>query len=316
MTNQIVQKAAMVARWAKILTGKTEVAVEQGPGKVYQVEQIAGYYNDLTGKVSPNTLVDSNGVPICVIAGGKKVHFPIAIFQYALGCWDIALLDPNKSIEMLSKFERCADWALNNQRADGSWDTFGPVGSTKYSVSSMAQGEGVSVLLRAAKISNDNRYLTAAEQACRFMLSPYERGGTSFLKGDYLFLEEYPQIPRRSVLNGWVFSLFGLYDLSLYNADYKQYFDRSAATLALCLDDYDAGFWSYYDLQQRLSSPAYHLLHIAQLKVLTQLTGDVRFENKAAIYEGYQSNPTNRRKAILYKAKQKIFEESDAVILQ
>ncbi len=316
MSGQLAQKAAMLGRWAKILSGKTEVAVEQGPGKAYKVGEIAGYYNDLTGKVSPNTLIDDGGIPVSVIAGGEKVHFPIAIFQYALGCWDLSLLDRSRSEEMLSSFLHCADWAKDNQREDGSWDAFGPIGSTKYTVSSMAQGEGASVLLRAAKAFDDESYAEAARRAGRFLLRPYEEGGTSFHIGDELFLEEYPQEPRRSVMNGWIFSLFGLYDLSVADPSFKEAFLRSAETLASHLDDYDAGYWSYYDLERRIASPAYHKLHIAQLGVLSELTGDRRFSDKAAVYRSYQDRPSNRRKAILHKVGQKLTEHSDAVISQ
>ena len=43
-------------------------------------------------------------------------------------------------------------------------------------------------------------------------------------------------------MNGWVFSLFGLYDASLVDARFAGPFKHSAETLACHLDDYDAGF--------------------------------------------------------------------------
>lgn len=210
---QLSQKTAMAKRWAKILSGKTEVAVEQGQGKVYEVGKIAGYYNDLTGKVSPNTLLDSQGVPLSLIAGGAKVHFPIAIFQYALGCYDLSLVNPVDNASILESFRGCADWALCSQRADGSWDAFGPIGSEKYTV-------------------------------------------------------------------------------------------------------YDTGYWSYYDLEKRIASPAYHSLHVAQLKALTDLSGNESFMEMANTYEQYQKQSGNRLRAIAKKAVQKLSEKSDAVVIQ
>lgn len=316
MSGQFAQKKAMIGRWMKILCGKTEVAVKQGPGKAYRKDEIAGYYNDLTGKVSPNTLLDDSGIPISVIAGGKKVHFPIAIFQYALGCWDKSLLEPQSAEDMLVAVKLCADWAVENQRTDGSWDAFGPIGSARYTVSSMAQAEGASLLLRAGIAFNEPRYTDAAILAGRFMLVPCDEGGTCVRKDGGLFLEEYPQRPRRSVMNGWIFSLFGLHDLSLIDTKFASDFACSARTLAVHLDDYDTGYWSYYDLEHRIASPAYHTLHIAQLQVLGDITGDERFTRKAALYQGYQSKGANRRKAMRRKIWQKLFEKSDAVILQ
>lgn len=314
--SQLVQKATMFKRWAKILAGSTEVAVEQGPGRCCRVGELAGYWNDLTGKVSPNTLLDDVGIPLSVIAGGKKTYFPIAVFQYSLGCHDLSLLEPERADEYLVALEVCADWALSVQRADGSWDTFGPIGSEKYTVSSMAQGEGCSMLLRAYRVFSNDQYLNAALAAARFMLLNIADGGTAVYEGGDLFLEEYPQEPRRSVMNGWVFSLFGLYDASLVDATFKEPFERSVNTLARYLDNYDNGYWSLYDLEHRIASPAYHTLHIAQLHMMTNLTGDARFSAMADRFEAYATKRTNRLYAIASKAFQKVTERSDAVIVQ
>ncbi|WP_270848409.1 D-glucuronyl C5-epimerase family protein [Candidatus Collinsella stercoripullorum] len=314
--SQLAQKATMLRRWAKILAGGTEVAVEQGPGRCCRSGELAGYWNDLTGKVSPNTLLDDCGVPLSVIAGGRKVNFPIAVFQYALGRYDLSLIEPNNAEEHLDALRACADWALASQRADGSWDAFGPIGSSKYTVSSMAQGEGCSMLLRAYRALSDDRYLEAALEAARFMLVDFADGGTAIRENDGLFLEEYPQDPRRSVMNGWVFSLFGLYDASLADDSFCEPFALSCQTLASHLDDYDSGYWSLYDLERRISSPAYHTLHIAQLRAVAELTGDDRFSDKAERFEGYAAKRANRIRAIAGKVAQKLAEKSDAVIVQ
>lgn len=304
----------MLRRWAKILGGGTAVAVEQGRGRVCEPGELRGYWNDLTGKVSSDTLLDEGGVPLSVIAGGERVHFPIAIFQYALGCSDLYLLECKE--EHLNALRVCAEWAAENQRADGSWDAFGAVGSARYTVSSMAQAEGASMLLRALRLLGEPSYEGAAKAAVDFMLKPLSEGGCSVYEGRELFLEEYPQEPRRSVLNGWVFSLFGLYDMSLADASYAEAFGRSLRTLAAHLDEYDAGYWSYYDLEHRMASPAYHALHIAQLEELSAIVGDERFFEFANRLNCYQGNGFNRLRAIGCKVMQKLAEKSDAVIVQ
>lgn len=314
--SQFLQKTTMIKRWVKILSGKTEVAVEQGPGRAYEAGRIFGYYNDLTGKVSPNTLLDDDGVPVSVIAGGKRVHFPIAIFQYGLGCYDLSILEPDKAQRHLETLRNCANWALASQKTDGSWDSFGPIGSEKYSVSSMAQGEGCSMLLRAWIAFGETEYKTAALKAANYMLVDMDQGGVCCYEGSGLYLEEYPQEPRRSVLNGWIFSLFGLYDASLVDAYFEEPFLRSVGTLESHLGDYDAGFWSYYDLEKRIASPAYHSLHISQLQVLFDLTGRSAFAEAAEVFKDYQVCSDYRRKAIIKKIFQKVLEKSDAVIIQ
>ena len=55
--------------------GRNSVAVKQGIGKCYSIDDIEGYYNDLTGKISDNTLLDENGIPVIIIEGNKKSLF-------------------------------------------------------------------------------------------------------------------------------------------------------------------------------------------------------------------------------------------------
>lgn len=311
---QLSQKATMLRRWAKMLGGGTAVAVEQGHGRACVLGELRGYWNDLTGKVSPETLLDEDGVPLSAIAGDERVHFPIAIFQYALGCNDLYLIDGGR--EHLDALGACASWAVTAQRPDGSWDAFGPIGSAKYTVSSMAQAEGASMLLRAARLLNESFYEERAKAAVDFMLRPLAEGGCSVRENGQLFLEEYPQVPRRSVMNGWVFSLFGLYDMSLTDDSYAENFERSARTLAEHLGDYDAGFWSYYDLERRMASPAYHKLHIAQMEALAAITDMTEFSAFAERLSRYQGSGLNRARAIVRKVGQKLTEKSDAVIVQ
>lgn len=82
---QIAQKMTMLKRWSKMLTGKTAVAVEQSMGRAYNVGQLSGYYNDLTGKVTGSTLLDEGGVPVSVIAGGAPGAFPHRHFPIRFG---------------------------------------------------------------------------------------------------------------------------------------------------------------------------------------------------------------------------------------
>lgn len=304
----------MLKRWASMLMGKTAVAVEQGLGKSYSAEELLGYYNDLTGKVTENTLLDSDGIPLSVVAGGKEVHFPIAVFQYALGCYDLWLQDGDDT--HLEAFMKNAEWALNAQREDGSWDTFGPIGSDKYSVSSMAQGEAASVFARAYVVTKDEKFLFGAKDSVAFMLKPMIEGGTAVYEGDNLYLEEYPQDPRRSVLNGWIFSLFGLYDMSLIDSGYRAWFDSSARTMASELHRYDAGYWSYYDLERHIASPAYHGLHIALLEAMNELSGLNEFKDMRDRFEAYGESGFSKYRAIAKKIKQKLVEIPDAVIVK
>lgn len=309
------KKIAMLRRWTRILRKKSVTAVEQGVGRAYQVGKIAGYYNDMTGKVGSGTLLGPDGIPESEIVGGERVNFPIAVCQYGLALWDLFLL--TSSSEHREKFLQIAQWILRQQRIDGSWDAFGPMKSARYTVSSMCQGEGASLLFRAGQLSNQIEYTNAAFRAVDFMLKPVEQGGTAYYTHGALYLEEYPQEPRRSVLNGWIFSIFGLYDATLLNPGrYEKPFHQTVTTLCSELSRYDRGYWSNYDVLGKIASPAYHKLHIALLKVLNEIAPDQAIQTSLAQMEKYSRRKRNKYLAIVVKARQKFSEESDVICIQ
>ena len=313
--NQLQNKLNMLRRWVNIALGKSATAILQDQGKYYSTAELAGYYNDLTGKVGDGTVVDSQGIPLSQIGKEEFAYFPIAIFQYGLGMYDLYLAGDSRSDCTVLK--NIAQWALENQRDDGSWDCFGPIKSRYYTVSSMGQGEGASFLFRMWKLFGEECYLQAAFRAVDCMLRPVENGGTSILKERELFLEEYPQEPRRSVMNGWIFSLFGLYDAAMLDPQrYLSSLRQTVSTLKNHLSDYDLGFWSRYDLTGRVASPAYHSLHIAQLRVLAVITQEPAFDDFADRLARYERSKVKRAMAIGYKFLQKLFEKSDAVLIK
>lgn len=311
-------KLTLLKRWCGIVTGKNRVAIHQGIGRYYSKSEVAGYYNDLTGKVNDQTLLDKNGITVNLVEGNKQVYFPISIFQYALGLFDFYLESNDESFK--ERFFTQCEWILDNQAEDGSWDCFTPIGYSEYSVSSMGQGEAVSVLLRAYCLTKDNKWLTAAKKAVKFMIIPLKNGGTLRIDGDDYFLEEYPdkEGSKKSVLNGWIFSLFGLCDYLKIEKDseIEEIYIKSLKTLKKNLSRYDTGYWTYYDLSGRIASPAYHELHIALLLALSDITEESYFENIAAKWSIYQKKKYNRSKAILKKALQKMKEKPEGIIIK
>ena len=74
------------------------------------------------------------------------------------------------------------------------------------------------------------------------------------------------------------------------------------------LADFDIGYWSKYDDGKRMTSPFYHSLHIAQLKVMYDLTGTQAYLEYAQKWERYQRSFWKRKRASIKKALQKVFE--------
>ena len=312
-------KVALFRRWIGMIVGSSNLAIKQGVGKYYKTDDIAGYYNDLTGKVNDKTVLDDHGIPMILVDGGEKIYFPTSVFQYSLGLWDMYLERGDE--EKKERFLSLSEWALNNQRADGSWDCFGAIKySIHFTVSSMGQGEGISVLLRAYKLTGDVKWLEASRRAVKFMMIRLEDGGTLLVDGEDHYFEEYPDMSgyKRTILNGWIFSLFGIYDYLKTEDDEKvrSVFEKSVATLKRHLPDYDAGYWSFYDRTGRVASPAYHELHIALLRVFSDITKDDFYRTYADRWEGYSRKKLNKMRAIAKKAIQKLKEPSEGIVIQ
>ncbi len=293
-----------IKKWYKMLAGKSISHVEQGPGSRYSKEKVAGYYNDLTQKVlrdDPDILV-----PQYFVDTGEKIWFSIGVFQYGLGAYDLFLQTGEDRFRQ--KVLACADWAVEHQQKDGSWVTFA-YESKEHPYSSMAQGEGISLLLRAHILTGREGYLDAAHKAKEFMLIPLEQGGTTKYEGDDCLLYEFTHSPL--VLNGWIFSAWGLYDYYKYTKDafVQQIFRRTLRSMEKLLPEFDKKYWSSYcHGGKKTASAFYHKLHIAQLRVMYDLFGTEVFQQYADRWEAYQNSFWKPKAAFLKKALEKVLE--------
>lgn len=296
-----------IQRWTKMLTGKSVEHVNQNIGKIFSTSELKGYYNDLTEKVNIDTaLLYNDNLPIIKQIDGQSIYFPVAIFQYALGCYDLWLLEGTDIYRR--KFMQCVEWIYKHQDLAGRWDNFSYV-YPDAPYGAMAQGEAVSVLLRAYKLTNNELYFTAAKKGIDFMLLDIKKGGTSqYLESDIIFWE-YTNQPV--VMNGWIFAWWGLYDYVLISKDqswYKEVLDKSLNTLIKNLSRFKNTYWSLYDYDKKLASPFYHNLHIAQMEAMYKLTNQEIFNQYAIRWKKQKENPFNISLAFLIKAIQKIKE--------
>ena len=292
-----------VKKWYKMMTGKSISHVNQGVGTCYSKTEIAGYYNDLTEKVTKD---DSNIlVPKYYVDTGEEIYFSIGIFQYGLAAYDLFLKTHDEIYK--SKLIACANWAIENQQDNGSWITFA-YESPEHPYSSMAQGEGISMLIRAHIETKDDKYLLAIHKAKEFMLKPISDGGTTNYIGGDVYLYECTHDPL--ILNGWIFSLWGLYDYSKYIEDLEvqNVLNLTLISLKKKLPEFDMKYWSKYEDGKRISSPFYHKLHIAQLLAMHDLFGDHIYREYAEKWEAYQKSFWKTKKAFVKKAMQKVFE--------
>lgn len=286
-----------------MLSGNSVFHVNQDEGKVYSKTEVAGYYNDLTEKITRFGLPDDS-VPQSFVDTGEKIYFSISIFQYGLAAYDLYLIYNDE--KYLPKLRNVANWAVDNQLPDGSWVTFAYLHESQP-FSSMAQGEGISMLIRAHKVFGDDKYIVAAQKAKDFMLKPLNEGGTTSYKDGGVYFYEVTTFPI--VLNGWIFSAWGLFDYACYFKDkeIEYVWNKTIETMIQMLPEFDNGYWSLYMCRSSIASPFYHRLHIAQLKVLYDMTGEKKFLEYATKFENYQKSWINRKRAFVLKAIQKIF---------
>ncbi|MBR5527380.1 MAG: thioredoxin [Clostridia bacterium] len=289
-------------KWIKKYVLKTQQGFRQGVGTVYSKDELKGYYNDLREKVTDKPLPE-NELPKSFIDSGEQIHFSIGIMQYGLGSYDLYLLEKDES--MKRRMFLCADWAVENQKENGAWETFAHI-YPEHPYSSMAQGEGVSLLVRAYAESGDVKYLEAAKKAVYFMLVPVEQGGVCINTENELIFKEYTERPI--VMNGWIFSLWGLFDYVKATGDekIKEEYLRSLATLEKYIPHYDLGYWTRYDYSERVASPSYHKLHIDQFTVMYDLTGHEIFAVHLEKFKKYRDSFYCRNRGFVVKAFQKL----------
>lgn len=288
-----------------MLLGKSISHVNQGPGRFYLKDEVAGYYNDLTEKVlKRNDVV--NDVPFSLVDSGEKVYFSIEIFQYGLGAYDLYLHDASDLY--LQKVYACANWALSTQEDNGAWKTFAHK-DEKLPYSAMAQGEGISLLLRAYKVSKNESYMVAARKAVSFLLTSIDDGGVAKYEGDDVYFMECLYLPL--ILNGWIFAIWGLFDYCkiIDEKPVKDVLCKTLDSLKKKLPAFDTGYWSFYAESKMIASPFYHKLHIAQLKVMYNLSGCEIYEKFANKWMCYQTSFLKSKYAFFCKMIQKLLEK-------
>jgi heparosan-N-sulfate-glucuronate 5-epimerase len=284
--------------------------------------ELGEYYMLFAAKANYSGIHDSAGIPQLDYRGkiGRQYN-PIAIAQYGLGNYN--LFRRSGSAESRDKFWRVADWlvlhleknsqglAVWNHHFD--WEYRDTLRAPWYSA--LAQGQGISVLVRADQLANknDSRYLNAAQQALASFFKPVTEGGVAFTdeQGD-LWFEEYIVSPPTHILNGFIWAAWGIYDYFLATRDQsaQELFARAVRTLTRNLDRYDLGFWSLYEQSgtrlPMVASPFYHQLHVVQLRIMHRLTGEDKFARVADRWESYGRSRSKRTRALCYKSAFKL----------
>jgi heparosan-N-sulfate-glucuronate 5-epimerase len=175
-------------------------------------------------------------------------------------------------------------------------------------ISAMAQGEGASLLVRIFQETGDERYAEAARRALLPLSVDAVAGGVRAMLAGRPFPEEYPTCPPSFVLNGAIFTLWGLHDvgMALNDAPARAAFEEAVSALAENLHRWDLGYWSRYDLFPHpvinVASSFYHDLHINQLHAMHRLAPRPQLAQTAERWAGHAASSRCRRRAFARKA--------------
>ena len=265
-------------------------------------------------------LTDGGGIPMLNYRGTIGLQYnPIAIAQWGLGNFNLARRTGDGTAHR--KFLLASDWLSSNltPNAHGipvwnhhfDWEYRETLRAPWYS--GLAQGQGISLLLRAHAETGAARHLDAANLAFRSFLASTGEGGITFTDAQgNLWFEEYLVSPPTHILNGFIWAVWGVYDYALAtgSADAKRLFDRAVETLKSNLHHYDLGFWSLYEQSgtrlPMIASAFYHRLHITQLRVTHRITGETIFDQYADRWQAYADSRSKRTRALCYKSAFKL----------
>lgn len=207
----------------------------------------------------------------------------------------------------LAQFYHAADWLVRHQDEHGGWpiNVVRTLANGRLELppgwySAMAQGQAMSLLVRAYTRTNNPQYLDSALRATALFDIPSQQGGVlATFAGQYPWYEEYPTTPSCFVLNGFIYSLIGLYDLQQTvpderGADASRLYSAGMKSLKALLPLYDTGSGSIYDLRHftlgvapNLARWDYHATHINQLLLLATIDDDPILESTAARWTSY-----------------------------
>ncbi|CAG9859949.1 unnamed protein product [Phyllotreta striolata] len=215
------------------------------------------------------------------------------------------------SSEHIQQFYDAAEWFVRHQNVEtGGWainvkrklaSGFRDLEPGWYSA--MSQGHALSVLSRAYYHSGgDIRYLTAALRGLKpFRVSSSKGGVRATFLNKYFWYEEYPTRPASFVLNGFIYSLLGLYDLitiappgQAQEAEFL--YNEGMISLKNMLTLFDMGSVTSYDLRHftigiepNLARWDYHATHINQLLLLSTIENEPLYKITAERWIGYMN---------------------------
>ncbi len=236
--------------------------------------------------------IDKKGiifVDFGLLEGNQKMYFPITLQQYSITNYNLFFETNDDSykkifldhaqflMNLISLKEDYAFWKIKRKMNIAGYNFKKPYNW----VSSIVQGYGLSVFIRAHSLTNNKKYLDLGNKIVNSFEWKTEEGGFLDIdkNGNYWY-EEFPVSKHAHVLNGFIYSLLGLYEYYEYTKykKAKKLFDLGVKTLIEQLEYFELKSpimnWSKYDTGKIFySGRDYHnKVHLPQLKILYAIT--------------------------------------------
>lgn len=266
--------------------------LHDSPEVDYTGKQLGYYYGDFRKCLHDHTF-DENGI-IAYKKTDGIFHNPTAVAEHAIIQYENFLR--TKEQKYRDEFKKNADWLLNNATSvDNNKSCFYYLYNTPEEKapwgSGIAQGIGISALVRAAQTFEEPRFLQEAERAFGMLDTPVQEGGFRFEEGGFgLWYEEDNH--QGHILNGHIYALLGVYDLyrATQNELYKERFMAGVQTIKNNISLFDLGFNTKYRSDSLYPANApYHSIHITLFQILHKITADDFFLDRANRFNSYHS---------------------------
>mgnify|MGYP002827712222 FL=1 len=272
-------------------------------------------------KANYNGHYDADGIPMLDYHGSIGIQYnPIAIAQWGLGNYNLWHDSGDKIY--YDKFIKSANWLVKNIEKNKynlkvwthhfDFEYRDKLKSPWYS--GLAQGQGISVLIRALKETQKEDYKNTIDEALKVFNTDIYNGGVDYMdsNGNH-WIEEYIVNPPTHILNGFIWALWGIYDCYIYykSEEMKEKFINYSNTISNNLNKYDNKYWSKYELSNTLlpmiASQFYHKLHIVQLEIMLDLTSNDAYRIYSNKWRKQLNNSIYRKVSFLHKAIFKVF---------
>ncbi|SES93233.1 D-glucuronyl C5-epimerase C-terminus [Salinibacillus kushneri] len=249
-----------------------------------------------------NVRYDYSGIPKTVYSFGEYYN-PSTIAQYGLQHYSLYL--KNNDAQSKNKFLNVAKWFLDKQDVRGGWAysfdlPYFPSRNLEVKrpwYSSIGLGMAMSVLARASYLTKDEQYNSCALRATKLFRTPAPQGVLAKFENKFSFYEECPTNPPSYILNGFMYSLIGLYDVykATGNRLCQRLYNQGIVTLKRMLPLYDLGNRTAYDLTHyttdggypNVAKWGYHITHIHLLSALYSIENDQKMKTILLRWKDY-----------------------------